>query len=121
MAASFALGHYDESARYILTHAGVRPRVGLILGSGLGKLVDAVENPVALPFADIPHFVASTVPGHSGKLVLGTLRRRRSASCRAGPLLRRLFAAPGDAARPRCSAYAHADHLQRRGRAEPGL
>ena len=73
MAASFALGHYDESARHILAHAGVHPRVGLILGSGLGRLAGAVENAVALPFADIPHFVASTVPGHSGKLVLGTL------------------------------------------------
>ena len=49
------------------------PTVGIILGSGLGPLADDVENPSVVPYDEIPHFVRSTVPGHSGQLVAGTL------------------------------------------------
>src|SRR4051794_10873699 len=48
-------------------------RVGIIAGSGLGPLADQVENAVAIPYDGIPHFPASTVVGHSGELVLGTI------------------------------------------------
>jgi purine-nucleoside phosphorylase len=51
----------------------VAPRVGLILGSGLGELADEVESPVVVPYAEIPYFPVSTVKGHSGQLVLGEL------------------------------------------------
>jgi purine-nucleoside phosphorylase len=47
--------------------------VGMILGSGLGPMADAVENPVSIPYSEIPHFATSTVRGHDGKLVLGTI------------------------------------------------
>ncbi len=48
------------------------PSLGIILGSGLGSLVDELEDLVAVPYADIPHFPVSTVKGHAGRLVFGT-------------------------------------------------
>ncbi|WP_418846065.1 purine-nucleoside phosphorylase [Pyramidobacter piscolens] len=49
------------------------PRTALILGSGLGMLAEAVEDPVVIPYAEIPHWKTSTAPGHAGRLVCGTL------------------------------------------------
>ncbi|MBU0455920.1 MAG: purine-nucleoside phosphorylase [Pseudomonadota bacterium] len=49
------------------------PKVGIILGSGLGPLADQIEQSVPIPYEDLPHFPESTVAGHSGTLVLGTL------------------------------------------------
>ena len=49
------------------------PRVALVLGSGLGAFADAVQDAVAFPYAELPGFPVSTVPGHAGRLVLGTL------------------------------------------------
>lgn len=51
----------------------LKPRVAMILGSGLGGLADEVEDAVAIPFAEIPGFSASTVHGHVGAMVLGHL------------------------------------------------
>ena len=65
--------HAAEAARVIAARGGVTPRVGLILGSGLGDLADEIEAPVVVPYADIPYFVVSTVQGHAGQLVLGQL------------------------------------------------
>jgi purine-nucleoside phosphorylase len=73
MVAEFELHHYDEAAQRILRQTDHRPTVGLILGSGLSSLADAVESPTALSYADIPHFPISTVPGHAGRLVIGKL------------------------------------------------
>jgi xanthosine phosphorylase len=50
-----------------------QPRLGLILGSGLGALADALEDPVALSYADLPGFPRPTVEGHDGRMVLGRL------------------------------------------------
>jgi purine-nucleoside phosphorylase len=47
--------------------------VGIILGSGLGPLADEAENPTVIPYGEIPHFAVSTVSGHAGQLVAGTL------------------------------------------------
>src|SRR3954462_12839845 len=49
------------------------PRLGLVLGSGLGALADAVEDATAIPYADLPGFPVGSVAGHAGRLVLGTL------------------------------------------------
>jgi purine-nucleoside phosphorylase len=63
----------SEAARYILTKAqGRRPRVAVVLGSGLGGVADAVKDGVEIPYADIPHFARSTVEGHAGTLIIGS-------------------------------------------------
>jgi len=51
----------------------MKPAIGIILGSGLGAFADQIADAVAIPFAEIPNFPKSTVPGHSGRLVMGTL------------------------------------------------
>jgi purine-nucleoside phosphorylase len=71
--AEFALHHYDEAAAAILRQTNHRPTVGLVLGSGLSGLAEAVEEPVAIAYGDIPHFPVSTVAGHAGRLVVGRL------------------------------------------------
>jgi len=50
----------------------LRPQVGMILGSGLGDYADQLENPVCIPYSDIPGFLTSTVEGHRGQFVAGT-------------------------------------------------
>jgi purine-nucleoside phosphorylase len=66
--------HYEESARTIRAKIdSFRPKVMMILGSGLGYLGDLVEDAIRVPYGDIPHFPVSTAPGHKGQLVLGTL------------------------------------------------
>lgn len=57
-------------------HLGEMPRIAIVLGTGLGRLAEEIENPLALPYADIPHFPVSTVEGHSGRLLLGRLGGR---------------------------------------------
>ncbi len=47
------------------------PKIGLILGSGLGVLADEIGNPVKIPYQEIPDFPVSTVEGHAGQLVFG--------------------------------------------------
>jgi purine-nucleoside phosphorylase len=63
----------EQAVSYIKEQAGRVPEVGLILGSGLGVLADEIENAVAIDYKDIPHFPVSTVEGHAGRLVIGTL------------------------------------------------
>jgi purine-nucleoside phosphorylase len=53
--------------------SGLSPRYGIVLGSGLGSLVEAVVDPVRIPYADIPGFPVSAVSGHAGELVAGTI------------------------------------------------
>jgi purine-nucleoside phosphorylase len=59
--------------------------VGLVLGSGLGPLADEIESPIAVPFADIPGMVASTVPGHAGRVVVGRLEGRSVVALQGRP------------------------------------
>jgi purine-nucleoside phosphorylase len=65
----------QEAAAYIASKAGgLRPQLGLILGSGLGVLADLIENAIVLDYGDIPHFPVSTVEGHAGELLLGSVK-----------------------------------------------
>ena len=65
---------YQESARFLSEKlAGFRPKVLLILGSGLGALADEVENPTAVPYDQVPHMKHSTAPGHKGQFLFGRL------------------------------------------------
>lgn len=68
------LAQIDETAAAVRSKIRDLPRVGLILGSGLGGLADAVENPVVIPYDELPHWPVSTVVGHMGRLVLGPLQ-----------------------------------------------
>jgi xanthosine phosphorylase len=70
--AAVRLGH--AAAEVIAERApNLKPRLGLILGSGLGGLADALESAVAIDYADLPGFPQPGVAGHGGRLVLGTL------------------------------------------------
>ena len=65
---------YAASAEAIRARIGdFRPRVLLILGSGLGSLGDLVENPIAVPYSEVPHMKFSTAPGHKGQFLFGRL------------------------------------------------
>jgi purine-nucleoside phosphorylase len=61
----------QSAVAHIRSLTSLTPRLGIILGSGLGNFASQVEDPTTIPYADIPHFPQSTVEGHSGKLVLG--------------------------------------------------
>ncbi len=68
---------YKEAADYIKAKIGGEAEIGIILGSGLGSLAQALENPVEIPYGEIPNFLLSTVSGHAGKFIFGTLGGRR--------------------------------------------
>ncbi|WP_172250376.1 purine-nucleoside phosphorylase [Saccharibacillus deserti] len=66
----------QEAADYIRSQTQLQPEIGLILGSGLGILANLIENPVSIPYEKIPHFPVSTVEGHEGELLIGTIQGR---------------------------------------------
>ena len=77
---TYTYDQYQQSADYIRDRLGsFAPKVAMVLGSGLGSLGDVVEDPIAIPYGDIPHFKASTAPGHKGRLVFGTLAGQKVA------------------------------------------
>ena len=66
------------AARYVREKmGGIQPVVGIVLGSGLGKLADEIENPLIIPYRDIPGFPASTAIGHKGNYIVGDLGGRK--------------------------------------------
>jgi purine-nucleoside phosphorylase len=62
-----------EAADAIRAVYATKPRVAIVLGTGLGGLAERIEDPTAIKYADLPHFPRSTVLGHVGQLILGTL------------------------------------------------
>lgn len=65
----------NRATDYLRSRLGDRkPTVGLILGSGLGILADAIEDPLVIPYAEIPDFPQTHVKGHAGELVVGRLK-----------------------------------------------
>lgn len=69
----FTRAHYDQAADYIRQRTRHAPRVGIVLGSGMGALADSVEGADVIRAADVPHWPRSTVEGHAGRLVIGRL------------------------------------------------
>ncbi len=65
--------HYQEAAAYLRSRLQGNPRTAIILGSGLGSLADQIEDSIVVPYAEIPHFVRSTVAGHKGNFICGKL------------------------------------------------
>lgn len=68
------LTRINQAAEYLMTRLeGFRPTVGIVLGSGLGKLADHIEDPVVIPYKDVPEFPVSTAIGHKGNFIAGRL------------------------------------------------
>ncbi|XP_026316788.1 purine nucleoside phosphorylase isoform X2 [Hyposmocoma kahamanoa] len=61
----------QEIANFLLSRTSVRPRIGIICGSGMGSLADSIVDAQCFPYTEIPNFPVSTVEGHQGKLVFG--------------------------------------------------
>jgi purine-nucleoside phosphorylase len=72
------MNQIQEAVDYIHGRIGERPQLGIVLGSGLGPLVDALEQPLEIDYKDIPGFPQTTVEGHAGKLVYGMLGGKRA-------------------------------------------
>ncbi|HET8797925.1 MAG TPA: purine-nucleoside phosphorylase [Thermoanaerobaculia bacterium] len=64
----------NNAVSFIRSKSALQPEVGVILGSGLGNVVDAIDVEVSIPYAEIPGAKASTVLGHQGRLILGRAR-----------------------------------------------
>ena len=67
------LSQIDQASDIIRQRVGEMPRVALVLGTGLNGLADLVENPVVIPYHELPNWPVSTIQGHAGRLVLGKL------------------------------------------------
>jgi purine-nucleoside phosphorylase len=63
----------DNAAQFVQSQTAVRPKVGLVLGSGLGVFADSLTQAVRVPYSAIPDFPIATAVGHAGQLVVGTL------------------------------------------------
>lgn len=62
-----------EAADFIFSQTSLRPRIALVLGSGLGGLADEFDGATKIPYAEIPHFPRSTAIGHAGNLIIGNV------------------------------------------------
>lgn len=66
-----------QALKYLQEKIPFCPDAVVVLGSGLGGVADAIENPISVPYGDIPFWPASTAPGHAGRLIAGTLGKTR--------------------------------------------
>lgn len=73
MQSFISLAQIDEVTNMVRSRISIQPVVGLILGSGLNGLADSIQNPVHIPYSDLPNFPTSTVHGHVGRFVIGEL------------------------------------------------
>ncbi|MCD6347116.1 MAG: purine-nucleoside phosphorylase [Bacteroidales bacterium] len=71
------LNKIRESLDFITANTSIRPTTGIILGTGLGSLIDEIKITKKIQYKDIPHFPLSTVEGHSGNLIMGKLNNHR--------------------------------------------
>ncbi|MCG2459897.1 purine-nucleoside phosphorylase [Flavobacteriaceae bacterium F89] len=67
----------DESADYLKQKGFIKPEIGIVLGTGLGKLVEEIEDPLVAHYNHIPFFPLATVEFHSGKLIFGTIEGKK--------------------------------------------
>ena len=63
--------HADSAAQLILQRTALKPKIGLVLGSGLGAFADSLTDAKAVPYSEIPSFPQSTAIGHAGRMVIG--------------------------------------------------
>jgi purine-nucleoside phosphorylase len=64
----------EQAVQYIRSRSALRPRIGIILGSGLGALIDGVKSPDLIPAREIPHYPLPAVTGHTGSIILGLVQ-----------------------------------------------
>jgi purine-nucleoside phosphorylase len=67
------LDKIKETVDFLTSRISIRPEIGIILGTGLGGLVNEIEKPHSIPYATIPNFPVSTVDGHNGQLIFGKM------------------------------------------------
>lgn len=67
----------EEATTFIQEQYAESLDIGLILGSGLGILAEEIEQAIKIPYEQIPHFPVSTVEGHTGQLVIGSLNGKK--------------------------------------------
>ncbi len=63
-----------ETSDYIKSRTSIIPEIAIVLGSGLGPLAELIEEPVVIPYDEVPNFAKSTVDGHAGELIIGKLK-----------------------------------------------
>ena len=73
----YTLEYFQKSADYIRKIVPWTPEIAIVLGSALGPFANSIEDPIVIDYADIPNFLVSTVVGHAGKLIFGTVAGRR--------------------------------------------
>lgn len=78
-AGSDLLAKIEEARAAVADRASIRPEVGIILGTGLGRFAEAMDDPRAIPYAEIPHMPVPGVESHAGELILGALGGRPTA------------------------------------------
>jgi purine-nucleoside phosphorylase len=78
-------GQVDGAARWLRSRTPLRPEIGIILGSGLGALGEAVEGARSIPYEQIPHFPPAGVAGHAGRLIVGRLEGQAVAVMQGRP------------------------------------
>ncbi len=71
------LQQIKETKNYIMQYINIQPKIGLVLGSGLGVLANEIENKTVIEYKNIPNFPKSTVKGHKGQLVIGKLNGKK--------------------------------------------
>lgn len=69
----YTYDYFKVSADYVREKIGFDPELGMILGSGCGPLAQQIENPIVIPYEEIPNFLRSTVSTHAGKLICGSI------------------------------------------------
>lgn len=73
----YSLEYFQKSVEYIRKFVPWTPEIAVVLGSFLGPFADMIEDPVVIDYGDIPNFLVSTVQGHAGKLIFGTVAGKR--------------------------------------------
>jgi purine-nucleoside phosphorylase len=66
-------GQTEEAAKFVLAQTPLRPKIAVVLGSGLGSFADDMADAARIPYWKIPHFARSTAVGHAGQLVIGNV------------------------------------------------
>ena len=69
--------HVETAVQTIRQHTSYQPTIGLVLGSGLSELANSIQDPDIIPYEEIPGWPQSTVVGHSGRLVIGTMEGKQ--------------------------------------------